>query len=389
MKPLIPYKLIKQQTTLIKVILFYLAFYVVSSPALFWFEHKPAKNDTGELKRNEKGELVYECRCKDLLDAFWINTVFLFTGFEDFGPKSPQGKIISFLSFSLGLATVTLITGKIASKFVLKGLKERKMRKDLSGHITICNWHDGGEKIIKEIHAPQAEPDIEIVVLTQSEVNEEELRHSPEFEKVFFMRCDPTLHNGLKASRISEARSVIILADPKAPDPDAVSAMIGLAVTRLCSTAQKPHIVAEAVNHRKIEHLIDAGVDEIICASDYEYGIIAQCAMLGKFGKLSQVYHDLLTFSDDTNEFYIVPPEKVPRTLQGKTFSDACATFLKTRETKNPLILVGLVRNGEAILNPKHGHTDSQRLWVDQVQESDGLIIMAYDHPDLSILATP
>lgn len=260
------------------------------------------------------------------------------------------------------------------------------MRKDLSGHILICNWHDGAEKIVKEIHAPQAEPEIEIVVLTRTEVPEENLRYNAEFEKVFFMRCDPTLHSSLKGARVSEARSVIILADPAAPDPDANTAMISLAITRLSSTPNQPHIVAEAVNHRKIEHLKDAGVDEIICASDFQYGIIAQCGMLGKFGKLSEVYQQLLTYSDNTNELYIIPSGEVPRILHGKSFGELCAVFTKTRESSNPLILLGLVREGKVILNPRHDNLHSGQTTIKHVIESDGLVIMSYDKPDLSVL---
>lgn len=369
MKSRILYKFTKQHSVLIILIFTYIFFYIISSFLLFIFE-----NNLNE-------------RCKSLLDSFWLNTVFIFSGFEDFGPKTTIGKIISFISFIVGLATITIITGKIASTFVISMLKERKMNKNLSGHITICNWNDGGEKIIKEIHAPQAEPDVEIVVLTKTEVAEEQLRNSPEFEKVYFIRCDPMLHNTLKASRITEAKSVIILAEPTALDPDATSAMIALAISKICPTDKRPHIIVEAINHRKMEHLLDAGVDEIICATDFEYGIIAQCSVIGKFGKLSQVYQQLLTYSADTNEFYIIPSSDIPSILIGKSFCDACVLFSKNRNPNNPLILVGLVRNGEVILNPRHFTDHGTETGIDLIRESDGLIVMAYDKPGTSNLS--
>jgi voltage-gated potassium channel len=355
----------------VKITVFYLGFYVASSLLLYFLEH--------DIKNPEN-------QCETIFDAFWINTVFIFSGFENFGPITRAGKALSFLSFTMGLVTITLVTGKIASSFVIKAMmKEGKMRKDLSGHILICNWHDGAEKIVKEIHAPQADPEIEIVVLTRAEVPEENLRYNTEFEKVFFMRCDPTLHSSLKGARVSEARSVIILADQAAPDPDANTAMISLAITRLASATNRPHIVAEAVNHRKTEHLKDAGVDEIICASDFQYGIIAQCGMLGKFGKLSEVYQQLLTYSDNTNELYIIPPGEVPRVLHGKSFGELCAVFTKTRESSNPLILLGLLREGKVILNPRH---DAGQTAATPIKESDGLVVMSYDKPNLNVFAS-
>jgi voltage-gated potassium channel len=387
MKSSIFVKFIKRQATLLKIISGYLVIYILLSASLFLFEHTPDKDENGNLVYRE-GKLVYSSRCKSMLDAFWVNTVFLLSGFEDYGPKSLPGKIISFVSFVLGLCTVTYITGKIASKLVLKEIKEKIMRNNLSGHIAICNWNLGGERIVKEIHASEAEPEVEIIVISQTDVHEEQLRHRPEFEKVFFIRCDPSLHDGLKASRISGAKSVIILADPTAPDPDAVTAMIALAVIRLCSTEKRPHIVAEAIDHRKMDHLIDAGVDEIICSSDFEYGLIAQCSMLGKYGKLSQIYQELLTYSEDTNELYIIPPDDIPITLIGKNYNETCITFLQKRDTKNPIILVGLVRNGEVMLNQRNDKTQNRQSQLEQIQETDGLIIMAYYKPDLRSLLT-
>jgi voltage-gated potassium channel len=361
-------KLSKHQLAIIKIIFLYLAFYGLSSILLYLLEHG----------LNE--------RCQTIFDAFWLNIVFLFSGFEDFGPKTSAGKILSLISFAVGLATITIITGKIASTFVLNILKEGKMNNKLSGHIAICNWNDGGDKIVKEIHSPIADPEVNIVILTGSEVPEEQLRHSPEYEKVFFVRCDPSLHSSLKASRIAEAKSVIILADPDSPDPDATTAMIALAVSKLCPAEKRPHIIAESINHRKMEHLADAGVDEIVCAGDFEYGIIAQCSLIGKYGRLSEVYRQLLTYSEDTNEFYIIPPDNVPRTLIGKSFADACVDFSKKRNSENPAILIGVVRNGQIMLNPRQRDNRNAQAELDTIQENDGLIVIAFEEPDLSKL---
>ena len=46
------------------------------------------------------------------------------------------------------------------------------------------------------------------------------------------------------------------------------------------------------MNHRKSQHLKDAGVDEVVCAMDYGLGILAQCAL---HAKLSDAYNHLLT----------------------------------------------------------------------------------------------
>jgi voltage-gated potassium channel len=359
-------KLSKYQYAIVKICFFYLDFFVLSSILLYAFEHK----------LNE--------RCHTIFDAIWLNIVFLFTGFEDFGPKTSIGKILALLSFAMGLAAIAIITGQIAISLFEKILKGSNMPKKLSNHIAICNWNDGGNKIVKEIHAPIADPDVPIIVLTHNEVPEEQLRHSHEYENVFFVRCDPALHNSLSASKITEAKSVIILADPASPDPDATTAMIALAVSKLCPAEKRPHIIAESINHRKMEHLADAGVDEIVCASDFEYSIIAQCSLLGRCGKLSQVYQQLLTYSEDTNEFYIIPHVGVPRALIGRSFVDACGDFSQRRDSRNPLLLVGIVRDSMIMLNPRQCDNGDCQTELDIIRETDGLIIMAYKKPDLS-----
>ena len=121
---------------------------------------------------------------------------------------------------------MVFVTGVIASVFVREGLKEKKMPKDVEGHIAICNWNEGGDNIIEELYSPQAEPETDVVVITTEEVNEGELRGSKAYEKVFFVRSDPTLHDVLRSTRVHKSRSVILLANKKSPDPDAQTALI-------------------------------------------------------------------------------------------------------------------------------------------------------------------
>lgn len=319
-------------------------------------------------------------RCRNLLDAYWLTTVFFFSGFEEFGPVTTGGKIISLFVFILGAGIMVVVTAKIASLFVRLELQEVKMPEDLSDHIAICNWNDRGDRIIKELHAEQAEPDTRIVVLTTAEINEMELRKSKAYENVFFMRSDPTLHDVLETSDVHRARSVILLADEKSPDPDAESALIALAITRLAGEGAKPHIVAEAMNHRKMEHLRDAGADEVVCATDYGLGVLAQCALNVK---LSEVYHNLLTYSNDTNEIYIVEGDAFPQALWGKTFAEAERLISKHRDPNNPAVLIGVKRNGHTILNPMENWPGPAEQKFERFEKEDGLVVLSYDPPDL------
>ncbi|MEM7827671.1 MAG: NAD-binding protein, partial [Candidatus Aenigmatarchaeota archaeon] len=274
-------------------------------------------------------------RINDLFDAYWLLLVFYLSGLEDFGPVTVIGKFLSLSIFILGLLTVATVIGKITSVLVLRAQKEVKMPENVSDHIAICNWNVRGDRIIKEIHNPVVEPETEIIIVTDKKVDEQELRKSKEYEKVYFIAGDPTLHDVLRSARVHLAKSVIILADEECPDPDAKSALIALAITKLeKELPRKPHIVAEVVNHRKISHLLDAGVDEYVCAVDYGLGILAQSAL---YQKVSNIYQQLLSYSKDTNEIYIVPRQRYDNILLGKTFSELNEILDKNRESDNPV----------------------------------------------------
>jgi len=108
------------------------------------------------------------------------------------------------------------------------------------------------------------------------------------------------------------------------------------------------------------------------CAVEYGSSILAQCTI---FPKLTQVYHDLLTYGENTCEFYLIPEEKVPPELYGKTFAEAIEFFAKNRDPNNPIILVGIKREGKIVLNPK-GDSD-----FNLIKKGDNLIVIAYTWP--------
>ena len=315
-----------------------------------------------------------------LLQSAWSGIVYTFSGFEDRSPITTGGKAFSIFIFISSMVILGGAVGKISANFILK--KELKMPKDVMEHIAVCNWNDGGDRIIRELHAIEAEPQTEIVVVTHKNIDEESLRKSPAYEKVYFVRSDPTIHDVLRASRVHFAKTVVILADMDSHDPDAQSTLIALAVNKLCEMASrpKPHIVAEAINHRKVEHLKDAGVDEVICETDYGLGLLAQCAL---HRNLSHVYERLLTYTINTNEIYMVEAGKYPKSFIGKTFPEVSDILNKNRDKDNPAILVGVCRNGQVILNPKKNFKESTGQFFKNFEEGDTLIVMSYNPPDL------
>lgn len=328
---------------------------------------------------------------RTLYDSHWSMIVYILSGFEDVKTETVLGKIISALMVLSGILFVAILTGERASTFTFQKLKGGK-KMNLKDHIMVCNWNDRGDKIVRELHNDIAKPDSQIVVITESLVDDGFYSKIPEYENVVFVASN--LYNKVtyETFRIQDALAVIILADEDHSDPDAKTALITMAIRQVIgdTKAWKGNLIAEAVNHQKIELLKGAGVNEVICHSDYGIGVLAQAAL---FKKISDVYHDLLTFSEDTNELYIVDFDEIPADVwknffKGKTFEEASKKIAELTPEENPYILIGILRNDTCIVNPKKKEKDPKKFF-DIFKEKDSPIFLAYEKPDLKRLHQP
>ncbi len=372
-------------------------------------------------------------------NSFWSNAVYLFSGFEDKFPVTRSGKVMSVILMVMGVGMIAAVTGELASILTHKKIKEaKKVRGDYSKHIILINWSPKAEKIVQEIHDPVASPDTLILVLDEKNVDENQYQGREEYQKVQFVSGDIINKRFLRLVGVHNARSIIILADESHQDPDARTALIALAINSLCNDysvhkcqecgreftvmeesgkhngkysgdgsssgvecpgcrservniidkGRRPHIVAETKNHRKMSHLKAAGIDEIICSSDYGIGILAQCAI---YNKLSEVYHDLLTYSDDTNEIYQLDNTDIPgdiweKVFKGKSFYEVSKYFMDISDkSDDPVILVGVRSANRVFINPRR---NGRAYRFDRFEdiERDHPIFISYTKPDLKKL---
>ena len=316
-----------------------------------------------------------------LYQTFWVVTFYILGGLRGTLPKTGGGRIISVFLLLIGVGMVGMVVGKVV-EIILR--KEVKMPNNVKEHFVICNWNKKGERIVRELHSPLAAPNVPIIVLTEARPENEEVLRSAypdEFSNVEFRLGDPTQYEVLRHARVDTADGVMILSDYNASDPDAKSVMVALAINGVCKNiGRRPYIVAESVNHRKVNHLKEAGVDEVICATDYGIGILVQSLL---YSKLSEVYRQLLTYSEDTNEFYELSFGEIMKAVDGKvtikdkSFRYIMGLFNRHRNSKNPIIVIGIKRKGKIILNPRVNDG------TDVFKEGNGLIVMAYKHPTI------
>ncbi|MDY0001028.1 MAG: hypothetical protein RBU30_07015 [Polyangia bacterium] len=162
---------------------------------------------------------------------------------------------------------------------------------------------------------------------------------------------------------------------------DDLSLMRAIAV--LGRGAGKPMVV-ELRDPRTLEEvgaLEDAGV-EFILSREYGEGLIAQAVLNPG---VTGVFERLLTFAQDTSEFYSVP---APPDLWGKSFYSGRLKFLES--DSEALILVGIDRSPpgkphtKLLLNPVPGHSGvSEDDLI--LREGDGLLFIAEERPSFAL----
>ncbi len=342
----------------LRLVVIFVGLYVIGAVAMFYCERYS----------NRSFESVGE--------SFWSITIYVLSGFEDRPPVTWPGRVTSILIFILSVFFFGAVAGRFAAAFLKR--EEMTMPKDTRDHIVICNWNERGKRVIAELRHPEGRPDADIVIIDNKVLDEKELARMPAYNNVYCIYEDPIRHGTLKNARVSAADTVIVLADNQSPDPDAKSAMIILALLNQCKT-RRPHIIAEVVNSDNSQHLSDAGADETICTTEIGVGILAHCA-LNK--QLSAVYKDLLTYSFEGNEIYIITRDRFPDAFVGKTFAECAQMLYERRDDRNPVVLLGIRRADQVIMNPRRGaggHDDGEL----RIREDDALIAMAFSAPDL------
>ncbi|MEN9218907.1 MAG: NAD-binding protein [Gloeomargarita sp. DG_2_bins_126] len=285
-------------------------------------------------------------------------------------PKTILGQVFQLILLLLGTFVFGAIVGKFSSFFVTQALLQEKNMQVFRDHIIVCNWNEKAPAVIHQLLQGNQKHPRDIVVISAAEIAQKTDFDGHKY--VHFVQADPTHHATLQKLCAPQAKAVILLADEETQGPDEKNALIALAIKHL---EQNPgnqrniHVVAELVQLDRYRHLKEAGVDEMVSAREYSSGIIAQSAL---FKNMSVVYQQLLTYTDDTNEFYFIEPGNYPVGWQGLSFGELAQAVARCGQPEQPLILVGIRRgNGDILLNPKR--SQFQRLAPD-----DTLIIMAF-----------
>lgn len=264
----------------------------------------------------------------------------------------------------------------------------------LEGHVVICGWNSKGPAIIQGLRSEVINSHEQplIVIITDKQLPKRIGKH---WRGVFTVDGSPLEKEHLLQARIEAASSAIILADEESANPDAANFMLAASIEKI--SEGRVHTIVEIADSAYLSHFEGTGVDEMICVSEIAEKIISQACLTHG---LSDLYLDLLTASQDTNEIYFVD---APPSTHGKTYRDVRRAV--GMYDKESLVLLGFLSqvNGDVpapdynvfkrkgkqmimVVNPtKNGEVGQQGFTQDYIiKPGDELIFMAYLPPRLN-----
>jgi TRAP transporter TAXI family solute receptor len=290
-----------------------------------------------------------------LFSAFWSTLI----NWINFGSKEPYtliGRTTTTIMMILGVGGIAWLTGQVASIFVHKKLMGGKMRiEKMKNHYVIINWNNKGNGIIEQLRSP----DLEIKpILVVTESKESPIPFESKYEDILHIggtgaSVDEML---LRKANVHLAHSVIILSDnlDKPDTADAKTILIILAIREICNKSEgkkKAPIIAEILEPQNVKLAEYAGASgggniEIISSQHVAQNFLAQAAVNPG---LTEIYEDLLTFGEGTNEIHSY---SLPSKFIGRTVDEFFKWILDLRSKNINIIPIAISRNGENYINP-------------------------------------
>jgi voltage-gated potassium channel len=270
-------------------------------------------------------------------------------------PLTEAGRVLAIIAGVLGTAVKGVFTAAVASAFVNRLIVEGRGLGDVnfSNHIVICGWNNHAREMVNVLGDQAFGRGVPVVLL--AELNENPLPRS----RIRFLHGDPTLDSDLNRACVTQARSVIILADDSHGPKDDSTVDARTVLTALAIETLNSHVytIAEVRDPANRRHFARTRTDELVASSEIAGGLLGRTALTPGIG---HVFTTLMRL-DQTAEVLVTP---APKQMWGKSFDDV----LKLLRREHRAILIGLSRKGDVVLSP----TGEQKL-----EEGDGLVVIS------------
>lgn len=181
---------------------------------------------------------------------------------------------------------------------------------DLTGHVVICNCSEKVRGIVEELHAREADGEIDVVLVVQDRsLWEQHGEWHPDADNPVTREHFFVLHSGgvltdrraMTGARIQSARIAVILADPlHGQSADARTLLMALAIERFNPSV---HTIVEMLNSSSRVHIRGSMINEVVCMAQLTEQLIAQsCITPG----VKDIFLNLLSNAAGTNNAYLV-----------------------------------------------------------------------------------
>ncbi len=269
--------------------------------------------------------------------------------------------------------------------------------KNLTDHVVICNWNQKSDELVRRLHTEfilDRKIDWHTIVVIAPNVSS--FPDESSFGDTVLIPGDPVNPKLLHRARVDQARTVIILPDEKVTNPDDRTLRIALQLRSVIAEHQLKdkhspsrfvRIVAKVVDSsnaaifRKTEA---TGIHGVICEKDLGLRVMAQTSISPG---LTYVLRDLLDYSGDSSELYLVPipVEWAKERIKIESFHsifERAKSLARRLGSDDGVIPLGFCReqeNGDLgiLINPTLKEVEAAKLEVFELD--DQVLVMAYD----------
>lgn len=305
-----------------------------------------------------------------LLDSLWWSMVTMTTvGYGDYYAQTFVGRfLISYPAMFIGIGVIGYMVGVVANELLDWASRKRKgqMTIRFKNHIIICNY-PSEERVMDVARELRAIPRFKDrpIVLVNDKLEEIDARL---MKKDFhFVRGSTTDESVLKRSGILHCEGVIILSeDPGNERSDDRNYTTGSLVEILGQEAGvEIKTVAELVNRSSLRTFSHTQVDGTVAVEGLTTGLLAQeFNHPGVTGVIDQ-----MVTTTRGSQLYLHQS-----TLVGTSIVELQKAVL---EHETNLQIIGMIRNGESVLNPPKNV---------KIEKDDRLIILAENAYDLATI---
>jgi voltage-gated potassium channel len=316
---------------MLKIFLFFLAVFFVSSLVIYLIEHRT----------NPQFPTYFD-------SLYYMMVTVATVGYGDKVPITMSGRLVAMLMMVFGVAILGTVTGKIASFLMERQMKEENgllSFERLKDHFVICGWKREMNQVLYEILASHPALDTGMIVLINKASHEDvdQLRNDPRLKGFHYVHGDFIEERDLLRAGIKNAARVLVVSDYLTEgDLQQIDSKTVMAVMTIKNLNKKAYVCAEILDTKFEKYLQISHCDEILLSRQFSRSLLASASVgVG----MSHIVRALLSRESGARISTIAVPEG----FIGRTYGELSSHVAQEHKE----VLIGLLENTGNILTRK------------------------------------